>query len=178
MGIIKDWRDNNSSFRVSTKIYSLFSPKEWYELHKCRKQRANRGWSNRDAWEAGDYVAKIVADMLFYLKDNSYVDWEWWFDNKYKKGKNNYKDLQSIIDDINNYLEFQKTSWADGLDADIDDVKKFSDIKWSDVATGKKLTDKQVTARINKYAAQEAEVYKKASRAMKFFGENFSDFWD
>lgn len=128
--------------------------------------------------------------MLQHLLENSYIDWEIWFEERNKKELYSYTNLQSAIDDINDYLDFIKTDWSEGLDVtDIDATLKkvektedgfyqFFDISWTDRATGKILTDKEITKLIKKYHDKETKFYKEATRAMKFFGSNFASFWD
>lgn len=189
MGIFKDWREENSGYRYHRQIIYFFSPRVWSRLHKWRKQRADRGWSDRDTWGAGDHIAKITAEMLQHLNDNTYTDWPEWFNLNIEEKKCSYSDLQSVIDDINGYLKYQKTNWSDGLDLVSYDVNKLfekyedgnyglvSD-RWVDETTRKKITEKQVTSRIKKWRAEEKKLYKKATNAMSFFSRHFTQFWD
>ena len=189
MGIIKDWKKDNQGYCFRYKVLHLISPKFWFTLHKYRQQRADRGWSDRDIWGTGDYIAGIVAEMLQDLNDNSYHDREDWFSNNTKnRGVFKYETLQQIIDDINNYLDFEETSWSDDYDLvpkDIDRVlleKNSSNIfntgGWQHKITGEILTEKQLSDLIRKHSEKEARLYKKATDAMKFFGNNFGSFWD
>lgn len=173
MGIFKDWLQDAKGSAVAYKIKSLVSPKEWYSLHKWRKQRADRGWSDRDTWGAGEHIAQMTAEMLQHLNDYAHTDQ--WFDlNIIDKQK--YENLQQVIDDINAYLEYEKTSWADGLDSVHGDLEK--GFKWKDLSTSKILTDKQISARIKKWRIGECKAYGKAKKAMIFFADNFANFWD
>ena len=104
MSIFKDWRDETDGTVFTYKVRSFLNLKIWYKLSKWRRQRADRGWSDRDTWGAGEHIAKMTAEMLQYLNDNTYVDWPEWFDLNVKE-KNGYKNLQAVIDDINQYLE-------------------------------------------------------------------------
>ncbi len=190
MGLLKDWREDNEGIRFRYKIIQLFSPKEWFRLHKWRKQRADRGWSDRDTWGAGEYIVQITAEMLQRLNDNAYTDWPEWFKLYVKEEKSgSYNDLQSVIDDMNQYIEFSKGSWADGLDRASDNIDDwieydkdgnvlFKSPGWFDKTTGKKLTEKQITAFIDRHCKQETASFKKASKAMQFFGRHFWVFWD
>lgn len=183
MGILKDWKEDSEGYRFRNQVVCLFSPKVWFRLHKWRMQRANRGWSNRDTWGAGEHIAKMTAEMLQHLNDNTYVDWPEWFKlNVKEKGKGAYKNLQSVIDDINKYLEHTETSWGDGLTTKavslISDDGHYSSPDWYDEKTGKKLSEPAINNRINKWAAEEDKLYKKAIKAMGFFSRHFSGFWD
>lgn len=173
MGIFSDWLQETNGSAVIYKIRSLVSPKEWYSLHKWRKQRADRGWSDRDAWGAGERIAQMTAEMLQHLNDYSHTDQ--WFDlNIIDKQK--YENLQQVIDDINYYLEYEKTSWSDGLTSIHEDNKK--GFTWKDIETSKVLTDRQITSRIRKWRVEECRAYNKARKAMIFFSSNFANFWD
>lgn len=170
MGIYKDWRQDNEGSTLLYKIKSFFNIKDWLMLHKYRKQRADRGWSDRDIWGAGEHIAQMTAEMLQYLNDKYYCNWPDWFKlNILKPG--GYKNLQQVIDDINNYLEYQKTSWTDDLDLD-------DNQSWAYTGTRKKLTEKQISTRIKNYHKKELILYKKANKAMGFFGRHFASFWD
>lgn len=189
MGLIKDWAEDTEGYRFSYRVRSLFDLSLWLRLHKWRKQRANRGWSDSDAWGAGDHIAQVTAEMLQYLQDHSYCDWPEWFKlNVQEEGKNAYTNLQEVIDDINAYLEFEKTSWSDGLDTKrdkLDEVFKKSEdgelyeYVGPDWYEGeKKLTEAAIGNRIRKWRNEEIKLYKKAQKAMVFFGRHFSGFWD
>lgn len=189
MGIVKDWKIDNEGYCFRYRVIHLISPKYWLKLHQYRKQRADRGWSDRDTWGAGDHIAKITAEMLQYLLDNSYGDWPEMFRTKFKeKDPNAYKDLQHVINDINAYLDYTKTEWNDGYDIipkEIDNAFIHKDDKciynssdWINTTTGKILTEKEVTDLIKKQGKKEVELYKKAANAMQFFGRNFTSFWD
>lgn len=188
MGLIKDWAEDTEGYRFSYRVRSLFDLSLWLRLHKWRKQRANRGWSDRDTWGAGDHIAKMTAEMLQHLNDNTYVDWPEWFNlNVKEKGRGAYKNLQEVIDDINTYLQFTETGWSDGLDTRRDSVdeivKKREDGNYEWVGPDwydgeKKLTEKQITARIHKWHKEFDKKYKKAQKAMGFFARHFSGFWD
>lgn len=189
MSIFKDWKEDTDGYRLVYRVRNAFSPALWLRLHKWRKQRADRGWSDRDTWRAGDHIAQMTAEMLQHLNDNTYVDWPEWFKmNAKEKKSGSYNNLQSVIDDINTYLEYSTTSWADGLETIHDSLEEifakredgmyaYKSPTWVD-ENGKSLTEKQITARIQKWAKEEGKLYKKATDAMQFFGRNFSGFWD
>jgi hypothetical protein len=181
MSLIKDVYEDSKGYTLRYRILSYVSPKKWLRHHKWRKQRADRGWSDRDTWGAGDHIAKMTAEMLQHLNDFSMCSWSDWFDlNVKEKGKNSYKDLQSIIDDINNYLTSTESSWADGLTTRggvIDSESRFNP-SWYDKTTDEKLTDVEIGRRIKKWSKEEKTLYEKAIKAMSFFARHFSGFWD
>lgn len=167
----------------------MLSLREWRRHHKYRKQRADRGWSDRDTWGAGDHIARMTADILQHLNDNTYVDWPEWFKlNVQEEGKNAYTSLPQVVSDITKYLDFEETSWADGLTTKRDTIKEmfqeqedgtreYKGPDWYD-EKGKKVSDPAVTNRINKWHKEEKKLYKNAQKAMMFFSRNFSSFWD
>lgn len=187
MSIFKDWREDTEGYVLSYRLKELVNPRQWLRLHRWRKQRADRGWSDRDTWGAGEHIAKMTSEMLQHLNDNTYVDWPEWFKlNVQEKG--GYKSLQAVIDDINQYLVFTETSWADGLETVKDSVEEVFEKRedgsydykspgWVD-KNGKKLTEKQITARIKNWSKKVSESYEKAQKAMEFFGRHFAGFWD
>lgn len=175
MGLIKDWQDNHEGYVFTAKIKELFNPAVWIRLQKYRTQRADRGWSDRDMWGMGEYVAQITAEMLNELKDG-HTDWEWWFKMNGEQGKGAYKNLEEVVNDINGYLDFSKTNWAEGLTSVNGKTGKFS-ISWVN-EKGKKITEAEITNRINKHQKEETKRYKKAAKAMSFFGRHFWGFWD
>lgn len=181
MGILKDWKNDTDGYVFSAKVKYFFSPKTWLRLHRWRKQRADRGWSDRDLWGAGEHIAVMTADILEELS-KGHTDWDCWFKNL--KRKEPYENLEDVIADIRNYLDYEtNTHWNDGLTLECPIFgKKDGKIKlnnnWVDQKTGKTLTEKQITNRIMKHANEGNRLYKKSARAMEFFGRNFAGFWD
>lgn len=189
MGLIKDIIEDNEGYVFRARIKHTLSPREWMRHHKWRKQRADRGWSNRDTWGAGDHIARMTAEMLQHLNDHTYVDWPEWFKlNVKEEGKNAYTSLPQVVSDITSYLDFEETSWADGLTTKRDTLEEmfekqedgsrlYKSPDWYD-EKGKKLSNPAVKQRINKWHKEEQKLYKKAQKAMMFFGRHFSSFWD
>lgn len=183
MSIFKDWIEDTDGYVLTSRIRSFFDPKLWLRLAKWRRQRANRGWSDRDTWGAGDHIAEMTAQMLQYLVDNGMCDWDKWFEYNVKQ-KGSYKDLQSVINDINQYIEFTKASWADDLTCEGNMLDKDDDghvtlnTTWRYKKNGRKLSEQQITGRIKSWSKKEATSYKRAQKAMQFFGRNFAGFWD
>lgn len=188
MSIFKDYKEDVAGYRLRYKLKTTVSPTTWLRLHKWRKQRANRGWSDRDTWGAGDHIAQMTAEMLQHLHDRAYTDWPEWFKlNVKEEGKNAYTNLPQVIKDITAYLDFTETTWADGLDTRRDSVDEvfekradgLHEYKGPDWYDGdKKLSDAAIKHRINKWHKEWDKKYKKAQKAMQFFGRNFTGFWD
>lgn len=180
MSIFKDWREDTDGYVFTHRVRSFFDVRLWFKLAKWRKQRADRGWSDRDTWGAGEHIAKMTAEMLQHLNDHTYVDWPQWFELNIQE-KNGYKNLQSVIDDINQYLWLTETSWADDITVDgnlFDDSGDGLKTVWRYKNTGRKLSQAQLNGRIVNWSKKENASYKKAQRAMQFFGRYFAGFWD
>lgn len=189
MSLIKDVFEDNKDYVFRARIKHMLSPAEWMRHHKWRKQRADRGWSDRDTWGAGDHIARMTAEMLGRLHNDTYVDWPEWFKlNVKEEGKNAYTSLPQVIDDITKYLKFTETSWADDLSTKNPSLEEifekqedgnylYKSPTWYD-EKGKAVSDAAITNRINKWSKEEQKLYKKAQKAMMFFGRHFSSFWD
>lgn len=187
MSILSDFNETYGGRRFPYNVKEFLTPYNWRSVFRWRRQRLNRGWSDRDTWGAGEHIARVTAEMLQKLNDNKYVDWPQWFElNVKEECKGAYKDLQSVIDDINNYLEHSETGWSDGLTTKRDSIdeifkpEKDGMYEWvgPDWYDGeKKLTDAAVTNRINKWHKENIKLYKKAQKAMGFFGRHFAGFW-
>jgi hypothetical protein len=126
--------------------------------------------------------------MLKHLNEKTYVDWPEWFKlNVKEEGKGAYTSLDQVIKDITEFLDFNETSWADGLDTKRDSVdeifKKRDDQMYEYIGPDwyegkKKLSDAAVKNRINKWHKEWDKKYKKAQKAMGFFARHFASFWD
>lgn len=171
MSIYKDWLKGVSGTTLSYKVKSFFDIKWWLKLHKFRKQRADRGWSDRDAWDGGNFIVEITASILQELNKECTDEWVK-LNIKRSNSYHNYKNLQLVIDDIRNFISFDNTSWAEGLVKGTDD--NFAYFKKD---TDKKLTKKQINLYIERYRKKHKKLHEKAIRAMVFFSNNFSKFW-
>lgn len=189
MGLLKDWRYEYESERLDRKVFHFFSLFAWLRLYKWRRQRADRGWSDRDTWGAGEYIAQITAEMLQHLNENKYTDWPEWFKlNVQEEGKGAYTSLAQVISDITTYLDFEKTSWGDGLTTKRDSLEEIFEKKadgsylykgpdWYD-EKGEKMSDIAVDRRVKKWHKEQIRLHKKAQKAMQFFARHFAQFWD
>lgn len=183
MGILKDWISEYGRARIDGKVEYFLSPRVWYRLHKTRKQRADRGWADSDAWGAGEHIVNITSEMIKTLRDYGCRDWEWTFKNQV--GGSEYKNLDDLVADLDGYIEFNRTRyWHDGLELknEYDSADNILlDIKnshWVSKETGRALTEKQVTARMKKHNNEERRHHRRAVKAMIFFSRNFELFWD
>lgn len=179
MGLLRDVIEDSNGYVLRYRLSHSLSPKTWGRIYRHRRQRADRGWSDQDTWNAGEHIAKMTAEMLTHLDTNGSTDWDHWFKMYDVK---DYSDLKSVVDDINAYLNFQKSSWADSLDSS-EVSEHFTEgehdnPRWRDKETGKRLTSKQLSARIKRHYIDEMKAYNKAKKAMQFFGRHFASFWD
>lgn len=173
MGIIKDWKDNNKYYWWPYKIMYLLSLRQWFKLYKWRRQRADRGWSDKDFWNAGEYVAEVTASILEELGSNGVTDWNSTF--KTHTDDFPYEDIEEMVVAIRNYLTFEsESSWTDGLEH----TGSLDCPGWIDTETGGRLTDKQISERMINHYKKQAELYEKACKAMSTFGSHFGIFWD
>jgi hypothetical protein len=51
--------------RIVEDLYDWY----WKQTHH-RRQRMQRGWSERDAWNANDYLARMTAEMVMHIRDH------------------------------------------------------------------------------------------------------------
>lgn len=167
MSIFKDWRDEVRGSTLTYKLTALVSLKVWRRLHRNRKQRADRGWSEADTWEAGDYVLEVTLGLIKYMYYETDKDWRFWSERLEKDG---YVDIKHVIHDLSNYLDHQKSHWTDTLSASKDG--------WVDAETGERITHEELNRRMNDWHEKGDVLAKKATKAMTFFANNFQSFWD
>lgn len=188
MSFISDFHDHHLFIRKRYWLRELVDPRNYQRTAKHRKQRLNRGWSDRDTWNMGDHLIEITAQMLNHLNTNGIADWPEWFKlNVKEEGKGAYKSLNQVIKDITEYIDFEKTSWADGLDTKRDSVdeifKERTDEMYEYVGPDwyegkKKLSDADISFRINKWHKEWEKKHKKAQKAMQWVGRHFASLWD
>lgn len=149
MGLLKDWINDTNGYRFTYRVKQLFSPSVWFGLRKSRKQRANRGWSDRDTWGGGEYLAGVAAGVLKYLeREQNPIDWEHYFRENYPHNYG-YKSLTEVAEDIELYLWWQENQWGDEYDTTPNDHR------WS--------IDNQL--------------YSQLQNAMHFLAENIGHLW-
>lgn len=176
MSIFKDWRVYTTGESLEMRSKHALDPRVWLRLQKWRTQRADRGWSDNDLWGAGDHIAKMTARMLQELNDTTYTDWPEWFKLNVQE-QEGYKDLQTVIDDINDYLDIIEITWAEGLQCRGDGKAVDFNVSWFD-ESGKKLSEKEIKRRMAIYEMNYRNAYEAASKAMQFFARHFASFWD
>tara|TARA_B100001245_G_C22893491_1_gene430706 strand:- start:4535 stop:4999 length:465 start_codon:yes stop_codon:yes gene_type:complete len=116
MSLITDfYKHNVNGLRLRYKILEFLNLKEWVREARYRKQRINRGWSDRDAWGGGEHIAEVSAGILRELnKEQNIVDWDWYFrENEWETF--GYKNLDEVAQDIENYLDWELLSYSEPL---------------------------------------------------------------
>ena len=174
MGIVKDWVEDNGGTVLRYRVLDFFRPKVWLRLHKWRKQRADRGWSDRDTWGAGEHLMQITSEMLRYLdREQNPIDWDAYFKTNYAK-PNGYTSLSEVADDLDQYIEFSKKIWTDYLDIELPG-HEIVDGEYKSLATP--AENKKIRAAIKKFNAEENKSAAKATKAMKFVADNHRSLW-
>lgn len=153
MSIFKDLYEETRGFRLTYKIKTIINPREWILLYRWRKQRADRGWSDRDWWSMDYFLKDIIPPMLRkYAKegggiptslDKSYTDKQ--FQAAIDKW---HKDLLKAADDIEAYYKHEELPFP-----------------------------KSRAAR-DKYFANSRVAEKRTKDGMKFVANNFLSLWD
>lgn len=116
MGYIKDFYQFNLTIRKRYWLRELLRPRNYQDVFRFRRQRANRGYANRDAWGGGQYIAEVAAGILYILGDeNNIVDWDKYFKMNYENNWG-YKNLNEVADDLQLYVEWDIIQWRDEFD--------------------------------------------------------------
>lgn len=153
MSFIKDFHQHNLTLRKRYWLKELVTPRNYTQVHRFRKQRANRGYADRDAWGGGEYIAEVAAGILYILGDEkNIVDWAEYFKNNYDENWG-YKTLHEVADDLQLYVEWDTMQFSDPLHAQIE--KLGNDARW----------------------AMEWQVYEQAKNAMHFVADNLGGLW-
>lgn len=184
--VVKQVWEDSEGMVPRARIRELLTPRYHRNFRKWNKQRIQRGWSDRDTWGAGEHILEMTAGMLRFLdREQNPIDWDEYFKANYKQ-VNGYESLSEVASDIEQYLEFELTSWADDLELASDEIKDIFkkrqdgnyefDAKWVN-KKGRVQTEKQITARINKWHKAEQRSYKKCQKAMTFVVANLAGLW-
>lgn len=151
---------------LKAQIKYWLTPKELKLETEHIIQRANRGWSEVDGWGAGEHILEVTSGLLKELaKRQNPLGWKNYFKINYQDMMG-YKNLSQVAEDIDNYLKFEKTSWADNLPFKLDGFDSYS-----------KKQDAQTRQAIKKWRKEEDKKYKKAQKAMNFVSANLSNLW-
>lgn len=192
MNRFQSWSREVEGFTKRAKVRSFFDIKTWNRSARYRNQRIERGWSDQDMWAGGEYIMQMISDSLKWFEQQGVADWGLTFQQWKEDGTDyGYKNLRQIYADIDNYLEHDRSSWAQGLttqasvenEAYIDEAsdKKTAGgmtISWVDKETGKVLTEKQLSKRIEKHHKKAKKLHEKATNALMCWSRHATEFWD
>jgi len=173
MSLIKDIKEQNG-----TRKRELVNPKNWQRAIKWRHQRAERGYSDRDTWNGGDYILEVTSGVLKKLGDEkSHIDWDEYFNNNYKTY--GYKSLEEVAADIDSFLEYDDVSWAIALDFKLKSKSiKRDDGLYEYVNDNTPDENRRIRLAIKKYHEEYDRRYRKMKNAMIFVALNAPGLWD
>lgn len=165
--------------RFPYNLRELLKPSNWYYEFKFDRQRRQRGWSDRDSWNGGDFIIEVVSGILKKLGDDkSHVDWDEYFKTNYPNNQG-YKNLQQVAKDIDNYIAFDRYSWFDTLDFEIrNDWKPLPNGNVEMVGLNTPEEERQIKKAIQTHNKEYNRRYKKAQKAVTFVAVNFPGLWD
>lgn len=153
MSLLKDFWSLNMRVRKRYWLREFFNPANWARQIKWRHQRAERGWSDKDTWGGGEYIAEVSAGILNSLQsDKGHVDWEEYFRWNYPENFG-YTSLNEVAQDINNYLVWEEESFSSPI---YGEYKDDYETRW----------------------AIEYQLYESYREAMHFVAENIGQLWD
>lgn len=152
MGYIKEFYEFNLTVRKRYWLHELLKPRNYIDVIRFRRQRANRGYADRDAWGGGEYIAEVAAGILRILSDEKNpVDWDEYFKNNYYETYG-YNNLNEVTDDLQLYVEWDELQFGP-LYKEIEALG--GDARW----------------------AMEWQVYSQAKIAMHFVAANLGGLW-
>lgn len=189
MNIFQSWYREVEDYRLRHKIEEFFNIRCWARVHKHRKQRIARGFSDQDMWDGGSYVMQVISDTLKWYDQGEMVDWSSNFRRWKVEGTNyGYSSLKQMYKDIDRYLAHEKTSWSTGLstiDLPVDTTEIANDtgeivfnVRWLNVRTGRVLKEDQITRRIKRYHEKAEKLKLNAVNAVKCWATHADSFWD
>lgn len=178
MSLIKDYHDQHLTMLKRYWWKELINPRNLYRSIQWRHQRAERGWSDRDAWNADGHILPVLSGLLTRLGDEkSHVDWDEYFRANYKE-VGGYNSLNDVAKDIDDYIAFEDTSWTDNLGFELK-------VNWEDEENGKRMVDKntpkeqKIMKKAMKDWHKEWKVQdRKLRKALYFVANNIHGLWD
>lgn len=159
-------------------IREALSMRNWRGEFKHAKQRKERGWSDRDCWNAYHHLGNVTAGMLRNLDGvQNVLDWDEYFASNYKT-VGDYKNLGEVAQDIENYVNFDETGWADNLGFELKhSFKRVEGGKTEFVSENTKKEQALIRKAIKEHRKQEIALAKKAEKAFIFVGKNLRALW-
>lgn len=165
----------SDGYRFRYGLLELLKPSNWLEQRKYRIQRLQRGWADRDTWGGGEYILGVTSGILRKLDDEKNpIDWDQYFETNFQK-INGYKNLTEVADDIDQFLAFIETDWADSLGFELPPGHVDDDGFWRSGTTPQQ--DKKIRAAIKKHSVAGKKSAAKATKAMKFVADNHLSLW-
>lgn len=168
-----------SGRRFRYALIELLKPSNWLFEFKQDRQRKNRGWSDRDTWNGGEYLLEVTSGVLKKLGDDkSHVDWDEYFKTNYPNNQG-YKNLAQVARDLDNYLAFDEYGWGETLGFEIKhDWKPLPNGCSELVSKNTPQEERKIKAAIQASHKEWERRYKKAKKAMTFVAVNFPGLWD
>lgn len=152
MGIIKDVYKETEGFAPLARLQYFLSLRSWKRAHRKRKQRADRGWADDDIWAGGEYILKVIAEIVNKLNEDSE---EMGFDAKMAVGA------------IAKYLHYLEDPRANGL---------VYDNGWRD-ETGMLLTESAITRHMKRRYEYEEKLKNEAIEAATEIIKHIDTLW-
>jgi hypothetical protein len=151
MSYIKDFYEWNLTIRKRYWPRELLRLRNYTNLFKWRRQRINRGWSDRDTWGGGEYIAEVCAGILYSLDDDKVTDWEEYFSLNYEENYG-YTSLEQVADDLQTYIDWQ--------------VIQYQEPYWTELKDD-----------IHLRISLDVATYENAKHAMMFVAQNLGGLW-
>ena len=154
MNLFRDFYRHNLTIRKRYWAREILNPYNWGRIIKWRRQRINRGWSDRDTWGGGEHIASVALGVIKYLYEVQHmVDyeskeaWDFNFENQY-----GYNNLGEVARDLDNYLWWEENSFSSPL---WEEYKDHNETRW----------------------AIEYQLYQDYKNAMHFVADNIGGLW-
>lgn len=178
MSVIKDFKQQNLHLRKRYWLRESLNANNWKRVIIARKQRAERGWADRDVWNGGDHILRVTSGILKELGgEKSHVDWDDYFKTNYQT--RGYNNLLEVANDIDNYLAFQDHSWIDDLDFELKtSSKKLGDGSYEMISLNNPDEQRRIQVVLRNHHDQHNEHYRKMKNAMIFVSINAPHLWD
>jgi len=187
---LKELAEEIEGMSLRYKVQTVLRPKTWSRIHKFRRQRITRGYSDKDMWSSGTHLMTLISESLKWHESKGVSDFEYMFKMWVDEGSNfGYKNLKQVYTDIDNYLKVDRGDWATGLAGQIvnledayitegeEDTSHIT-VEWREEKTGKKLTDARVKKLMHEHHAKVEKLHSKAVNAMTFWAHHARQFWD
>lgn len=148
MSILKDFHQQHLHVRKTYWPREIFNLSNWARTLKWRRQRMERGWSDRDTWAGGEHIVEVTAGILRYL-ETTIIDWPAYFEMNYEDNYG-YTSLSEVAQDLDNYIYFEERQYEDAIYKEFD-----METRW----------------------AIQIQLYSQAEDAMVFVAKNIGGLW-